>query len=77
MARVRDSPHIVGVTPGGMCSYMSDAYGLATSDRQIIERSNLMTKVDPGDSLMADKGFDVQDTFAPVDVTVTFQHFSK
>ena len=27
---------IVGVTPGGMCSYLSDAYGGATSDRQII-----------------------------------------
>ncbi len=68
---------IVGVTPGGMCSYLSDAYGGATSDRQIIERSDLMTKVDPGDSLMADKGFDVQDIFAPFDVTVNIPTFFK
>ena len=49
---------------------ISVRYGGATIDRQIIECSNLMTKVDPGDSLMADNCFDVQDTFAPVDVTV-------
>ena len=39
-------------------------------DRQIIERGNLTTKVDPGDSVMTDKGFDVQDIFATVDVTI-------
>ena len=47
---------VVGVTPGGMCSYLLDAYGGAASDGQIIECSNVVTKVDPSDSLMADKG---------------------
>jgi len=67
---------IVRVTPGSMCSYLSDAYGGATSERQIIERSSLMTKVEPGgDSVMADKGFDVQHSFAPVDVKVNIPTF--
>ena len=68
---------LVGVTPGGMVSYLSDSYGGSTSDRQITERSNLVRMVDPGDSLMADKGFDVQDIFAPVDVTVNIPTFFK
>ena len=36
-----------------------------------------MTKVEPGDSVMADKGFDVQDSFAPVDVTVNIPTFTE
>jgi len=68
---------IADVTPGGMCFYLSDAYVGATSVWQIIERSNLMTKVEPGDSVMADKGFDVQDSFAPVDVTVNIPTFTE
>ncbi|XP_050417526.1 uncharacterized protein LOC126830968 [Patella vulgata] len=33
---------LVGVTPGGLVSYVSDAFGGAASDRQICERSCLM-----------------------------------
>jgi len=36
----------------------------------VLERSNLTQMVDQGDSVMADKGFDVQDLFAPMNVTV-------
>ena len=35
------------------------------------ERSGLTKTSDRGDGLMADKGINVQDLFAPVDVTVT------
>ncbi len=71
------SKQVVGVTPGGLTSFVSHAYGGATSDRQIIERSDILSKVDPGDSIMADKGFDVQDIFAPFDVTVNIPTFFK
>ena len=67
----------VGITPGGMVSYVSEAYGGSTSDRQILERSNLTKMCDAGDSLMADKGFDVQDLFAPVDVKVNIPTFFR
>ena len=66
---------LVGVTPGGMVSYVSDAYGGSTSDRQIVERSNLPRMCDPGDVVLADKGFNVQDLFAPYDVTVNHPTF--
>ena len=32
---------LVGVTPGGLVSYVSDAYGGSTSDHQKVEQSNL------------------------------------
>ena len=68
---------LVGSTPGGLISYVSPAYGGSTSDRQIVERSFLPQDCDPKDSIMADKGFNVQDIFAPYDVTVNIPTFFK
>ncbi|XP_062597070.1 multiple epidermal growth factor-like domains protein 10 [Saccostrea cucullata] len=60
---------LVGSSPGGLISYVSPAYGGSASDRQLVERSPLLSAdlFEPGDSLMADKGFNVQDLFAPKD----------
>lgn len=66
---------MVGATPGGLVSFVSPAYGGSTSDRQIIERGSMPNKCDPGDSVMADKGFNVQDLFAPYDVSVNIPSF--
>ena len=68
---------IVGATPGGLVSYVSPAYAGSTSDRQIIERSSLMKDCDSKDSIMADKGFNVQDLFAPYDVAINIPTFFK
>ena len=68
---------LVGATPGGLVSYVSPAYGGSTSDRQIIERSTVPSKCDPGDSIMADKGFDVQDIFALYDVAINIPSFFR
>ena len=64
----------VGVSPGGLCSYMSDAYGGSTSDRQIVERSSLPQMCDPGNS-MSDKGFDVHDIVVSSNVIVNMPIF--
>ena len=56
---------LVGVAPAGHVSYVSPTYGGSVSDMQIVERSNLTQMVDQGDSVMADKGFDVHAMFAP------------
>ncbi|XP_061167395.1 uncharacterized protein LOC133176262 [Saccostrea echinata] len=70
---------LVGSTPGGLISYVSSAYGGSASDRQLVERSPLVSTdlFEPGDSLMADKGFNVQDLFAPKDVSVNIPSFFK
>lgn len=68
---------VVGSTPGGLISYISLAYGGSTSDRQIVERSNLGRLCEPGDSIMADKGFNVQDLMALHDVHVNIPTFLK
>jgi hypothetical protein len=66
---------VIGGTPGGLVSYVSPAYGGATSDRQIIERGNIPELCAAGDSVMADKCFNVQDLFAPFDIHVNIPAF--
>ena len=63
---------MIGCTPRGAVSYVSDAYVGSTSDRQIIERSELLDRkmFEPNDSIMGDRGIMVQDLFASFDVFV-------
>lgn len=61
---------LVGASPGGLVSYVSPTFGGSTSDRQIVERVDLIQKMDPSDHIMADKGFDVDDLVAPYKVHV-------
>lgn len=68
---------VIVTTPGGLISNFSPAYGGSTSDRQIIERSQLWKKCQPKDILMGDKGINVQDLFAPSGVTVKIPSFVK
>ena len=52
---------LVGITPSGAISFLSDLYGGSVSDREITVSSGIINLLAPGDSLMADKGFTVQD----------------
>jgi hypothetical protein len=68
---------VVGISPGGLVSHIPDAFGGSASDRMLIERSSLLNKLDPNDSIMTDKGFQVQDLFAPIDVSVNTPTFLR
>ena len=63
---------MIGISPRGVVTHVSQTYGGCTSDRQIIERSELIKKgmFTKGDSIMADRGIMVQDMFASMDVKV-------
>ena len=49
--------YFVGITPNGAISYVSDCYGGRASDRFIIEDCGFLSKLRPGDQVMADRGF--------------------
>lgn len=68
---------LVSSTPGVLTSFISPAYGGSASDRQLVERSPLINLCEPGDSVMSDKGFNVQDLFASRDITINIPTFFK
>lgn len=48
---------LLGITPSGMISFKSDCYGGRSSDPFITNDSNFLKLLEPGDEVMADKGF--------------------
>nr|XP_058955543.1 uncharacterized protein LOC131782824 [Pocillopora verrucosa] len=55
---------LVGITPSGVCSFVSDLYTGSISDKEIIIQSGFLDKLSKGDGVMADKGFLIQDELA-------------
>ena len=53
---------LVGISPGGAITFISQLYTGSVSDREIIRRSGFLDlPFDDKDSVMANKGFTIQD----------------
>ncbi|CAG2207149.1 unnamed protein product [Mytilus edulis] len=52
---------LVGITPNGAISFVSSLYTGSISDKAITEKSGILDLLEPGDEVMADKGFLIND----------------
>ena len=68
---------LVGIAPSGAITFVSQLYEGSISDKEIVSRSGLLSKElwSPGDSLMADRGFDIQDLLSPLQVNLNIPAF--
>eukprot|EP00112_Aurelia_sp_Birch-Aquarium-sp1_P011603 Seg2438.2 transcript_id=Seg2438.2/GoldUCD/mRNA.D3Y31 product="hypothetical protein" protein_id=Seg2438.2/GoldUCD/D3Y31 len=55
---------LIAITPNGVVSFLSDAYGGRSSDKFIVQDCDFLDRLRPGDQLMADKGFKIADILA-------------
>ena len=77
---------LLGVDPKGGIMFISQLYEGYISDKQIVKRSGFLdilrkkltvSEIKKGDSLMADKGFDIQDELKKLDLHLNIPPFLK
>lgn len=63
----------------GTVTFFSKLFPGSITDRQLTQRSELLHLLEKGDSVMADKGYNIQDDLTPihVGVRVIFPPFLK
>lgn len=68
---------LIGCTPNGGISFVSDVYEGSISDRNIVIKSKFADYLCPGDVVLADKGFTVEDIVLQVGVSLNIPPFLR
>lgn len=68
---------LVGISPSGAISFISQLYEGSISDKDIVSRSGLLNKAlwCAGDSIMADRGFTISEQLKPLSVNLNIPSF--
>ena len=69
--------YLIGITPQGTVSFISEGWGGRTSDKYITEHSNLLDNLIPGDTVLADRGFDIKDSVGSMLSRLELPAFTK
>ena len=69
--------YLIGVTPQGTVRYVAQGWGGRSSDKYITEHSSLLDKLVPGDTVIADCGFDIQDSVGSHWARLSIPAFTK
>ena len=68
---------LVGISPGGAVTFISKLFCGSISDRELTKRSGLLELLESGDTVMADRGFNIQDDLIPLGVRVNIPPFLR
>ena len=67
---------LVGIMPSGAITFLSRLYSGCISDMHITEQSGLLNKLDEGDDVMADRGFNIRHLLLTHKCTLNIPAFS-
>ena len=68
---------LVGITPQGSISFVSNAWGGRTSDKYLTDNCGFLKKLLPGDLVMADRGFTIQESLMLHKAELAIPAFTK
>uniref|UniRef100_A0ABD2W148 DDE Tnp4 domain-containing protein n=1 Tax=Trichogramma kaykai TaxID=54128 RepID=A0ABD2W148_9HYME len=68
---------LIGITCQGSISFVSKAWGGRTSDKYIVENSGFLKHIIPGDLVLADRGFLIEDSLNSIGATLNIPAFTK
>ena len=68
---------LLGITPLGVISYVSEAWGGRVSDKYIIEHCGMLNHLIHGDVVLADRGFDIFDSIGTMHAQLHIPAFTK
>ena len=67
---------LVGISPGGVITYVLELWGGRVSDEVITEKCGILDLIEKGDNIMADRGFEIKELLSRKGATpLTFLHF--
>ncbi|XP_066288831.1 uncharacterized protein [Branchiostoma lanceolatum] len=68
---------LVACTPSGTISFVSSVAGGNMSDKEMVKRSGILDKFAPGDTILADRGFNIQELLLDKPVRLEIPPFLK
>lgn len=68
---------LVGIMPSGAFTFLSDLYSGSTSDIDIVKKSGFIDKIEEGDDVMADRGFNIRHLLLPRKATLNIPAFTR
>ena len=68
---------LISITPQGTISFVSEAWGGRTSDKYLTENFGILEELLPGDKVMADRGFTIQDSVMYKQASLVIPAFTK
>ena len=68
---------LLGISPDGTFTYISDLYEGSISDVSLVEQCGLLGRLERGDSVMADKGFEIQHLLSGLGVRLNIPPFRQ
>ena len=69
--------YLVGISPNGLIMFISRSYGGRASDKYIVNDCGFLDYLRPGDEIMADRGFTIDEELFVRKVKLTLPSFTK
>lgn len=68
---------LIGIAPQGYITFISDAWGGRVSDKHLTEKSKILENLLPGDVVLADRGFNIEESVGLYCASLKIPAFTK